>query len=254
MVRVSGAPCLPALGCAEGGSQQPPHPLNSQVATSPASAALSTRASHVAPASCRAGADLTGWSERVPGALAPRAGSLSPVPSQGRVGMGGTGAAPPGGNPELWTLGPYGAGWSRDRASSDVPVAFLPGLPPSPFSPGAPGAPSRPSRPSRPGRPWLPWWPGVPGRPGCPGHRLGILLSSNGGEPAARPRSSRARRGLMALARGARIPGSFRSLWARQDRSRVPASWDLPLSLPQRGRVGPQPTVIALGLSSRGGT
>lgn len=58
----------------------------------------------------------------------------------------------------------------------------------------------------------------------------------------------------MALAQGARIPGSSRSLWARQDRSRVPESWDLTRLLPQRGRVGPHPTAILRELSSREGT
>lgn len=149
------------------------------------------------------GADL-----RVPGVLAPVAESLSPLPAPGADGVG-----------RGQERRPLAGAWSRrereqGRASSDVRPhgsprrRLLPGLPPSPFSPGGPGAPSRPSRPSRPGRPWLPWWPGVPGRPGCPGHRLGILLSSSGGEPAARPRSSRARSGLMALARGARTPGA----------------------------------------------
>lgn len=116
--------------------------------------------------------------------------------------------APPGG-----TLDPQRLHQSSCCAHQDAPMHcnendFLPGLPPSPFSPGAPGTPSRPSRPSRPGRPWLPWWPGVPGRPGCPGHRLGILLSSRGGEPDTRLRSSRARSGLMVVTQEAQTPGS----------------------------------------------
>lgn len=80
---MSVAPCSPAVGCSEGDSKQPPHPLNSPVATSPAGAALSSGASHPFPASCRVGAYLIGWSKRVPGVLTPRAESLSPVPSQG---------------------------------------------------------------------------------------------------------------------------------------------------------------------------
>lgn len=76
-------------------------------------------------------------------------------------------------------------------------------------------------------------------------------MSSSGGEPAARSRSSRTRSGLIALAPGARTPGSSRGLWARQDWSRDPESWDLPRSPPGRSPLGPHPTAVPLRLSAR---
>ena len=50
----------------------------------------------------------------------------------------------------------------------------------------------------------------------------------------------------MALARGVRAPRASRRLWAGQDRSRDPESWDLPRSPPRRSRLGPHPTAMSL--------
>lgn len=157
-------------------------------------------------------------------------------------------------SPARGSAGPVGApstpGSARPSARGPRPRlrAALPGRPPSPFSPGAPGAPSLPSLPSRPGRPWAPWWPGEPGRPGCPGHRLGILLSSGGAEPAARRRSSRASSGLMAPA-----PGPDAGPLAPAGGTGVgPAFRDPPRSPPHRRRVGPHPTAKSLERNGRG--